>query len=265
MEIDQLNEDASDMMNTEESAENNEEIDAYDLTPISPTDHVFQFELGPAVLHQLLVKLLEMPVEPFAKGLQAHRPGFYQMIYDGKAVYIGQTKRPVGERLGEHHGKLRYRIGIDLSKIECRYAYVVDRSLIDLSESELIRHFDAEGLAEWNTSGFGSKTTGYGRANQRLSKWAEKYPPDMNVPITAGSDRTLRLDQLVRQIGSLSPVTVSIPDRFKTDFLTAYPAEIVVLEETKPLKDWLDDISIRLSAPWRIERKTQGVYITYPI
>src|SRR6185437_7163950 len=99
-----------------------------------PDELVFRFEVGPAILAQLLEKLERIPTMPLMNALGARYPGFYQLFMGGHPKYIGKTARPIGQRLKEHARKLRHRTGIDLDAISCKYAFVEDPSLVDVAE-----------------------------------------------------------------------------------------------------------------------------------
>lgn len=227
-----------------------------------PDEFVFRFELGPAILAQLLEKLRHIPLRPITTAIdEAKHPGFYHIYLDGEPKYIGKTSRAIGQRLREHVGKLRGRQGIDIDKVGCKYAFVEDPSLIDVSEGELISYFSQHGLAEWNTTGFGSKVPGYGRARQVASDWSEQYPPDLDHLIEAGSDDPIELYELVRQVAREAPTTFSVPTQHRGAFLRDHPKPLSVPREERPFREWAAEIEARLADGWFIDRQAPGWYI----
>lgn len=220
---------------------------------------VFRFELGPAILQQLLVKLESLTPLSLAKCLRARHPGFYQLFIDGDPVYIGKTSRTVGERLREHVRKLRGRVDID--RMTCRFAYVEDPSLVDVSEGALIRFFDQLNAAEWNHSGFGSKVTGYGRGRQRASNWSSQYPPDFRYFVTAGAAEGQSLIQIISQVAKSAPITLSIPTKFRAAFRSDHSDTLYRSEKTKPFVVWVRWIEQLLGPSWKVDRTKTGWYI----
>ena len=223
--------------------------------------YVFRFEVGPAILQQLLVKLKALDTIPLSKAVKAKHPGFYQLFLDGNPVYVGKTSRTVEERLKEHVKKLTGRI--QLERMTCKFAYVEDPSLVDISEGALIGFFDQLDAAEWNHSGFGSKVTGYNRGKQSGSDWSTLYPPDLSWKVEAGNSiKNLRLDQVIRQVSKEAPITLSIPNKQKQDFRAAHPSTLKVKVESKPFTEWIAWIESQLKSGWRVERVDSGWYVT---
>lgn len=232
------------------------------VTPIrdaADEPFVFRFEVGPAILFQLLDKLRTLEIRPLADSMNAPHPGFYQLFLDGQPVYIGKTSRTVGERLGEHVKKLRGRVSLD--RIGCRFAYVEDPSLVDMAEGALIKFFDARGEADWNRSGFGSKTTGYGRAGTRGANWDTEFPPDLNWQLRAGSDRPITLGALIRTIARQAPIPFSIPRTYSAAFNAVHTGTLNVPEATRTFRQWAHFVEHNLAAGWTIQREPRSWYI----
>lgn len=248
------------------------------VMPIRDVDDnfVFRFEVGPAILSQVLAKLNRLPEHPLVAvaaegvrryegarqfpGVEKYR-GFYQLFHRGLSKYIGKTSRPVGQRLREHALKMFGRQNLDLAEVTCRYIFVEDPSLVDMAEGALISHFGA--LAEWNTSGFGSKVPGSGRGGQRQSEWQAQFPPNLNVPVVAGSDTPMTLTQFVGQLSSRAPLTLSIPNSKRAEFRRVHAG--VVIEEAPremPWSEWVAVAERRLIYGWRIDRSDENWYIT---
>lgn len=222
--------------------------------------YVFRFEVGPAILYQLLEKLRGLPNHSMSEGLEAEHPGFYQLLLDEKPVYIGKTSRAIGARMREHVRKLRGRLSTE--RVTCRFAYVEDPSLVDVSENVLIRFFDELEATEWNHSGFGSKATGYGRAGQSTSDWGAQYPPDLDWPVEAGAGEEQTLKQIIDQLNRGAPITFSIPRKYRKAFDADHSNTIVEKITTMPFSEWVQWVEERLAPEWRIEKTSTGWYVT---
>jgi hypothetical protein len=221
--------------------------------------YVFRFEVGPAILTQLLEKLRQLEPRSLTESLDAKYPGFYQLFLDGKPVYIGKTARAVGDRLTEHLKKISGRIALE--RITCKFAYVEDPSLVDVAEGTLINFFSVNEGGEWNRSGFGSKVTGYRRGRQSGSEWEAQFPPDLLWPIKAGAPQLITLAALIKQIARNSPITVSIPRDHQAAFAAAHPNRINVPTQTKPFEEWIAFIQQNLSDHWAIDRQASAWYV----
>ncbi len=222
---------------------------------------VFRFEVGPAILAQLLQKLDRLATMPLPEALDAKYPGFYQIFIDGEPKYIGKTARPVGARLREHSKKLRGRKGIDFANVTYRYAFVEDPSLVDVAEGALIDFFAARGLADWNTTGFGSKVSGHGRGGQEASDWAKQFPSDLEMLIAGDGPMPLSLDAIVRQVASRSPITLSVPVKLREQFQREHDGIIGDGSSQRSFKQWIELIEDRLAPKWRLDRKAESWYI----
>jgi hypothetical protein len=222
---------------------------------------VFRFEIGPAILAQLLQKLERLATMPLSEALDAKYPGFYQIFIDGAPKYIGKTARPVGARLKEHAKKLRGRKGINFANVTCRYAFVEDPSLVDVAEGALIDFFAARGLADWNTTGFGSKVSGHRRGDQEASDWATLFPSDLDVLISVDGVMPMSLDSIVRQVASRAPITLSVPTKLREAFQQDHNAVVGTGSTERSFSEWIVMIESQLAAAWQIDRKAESWYI----
>lgn len=225
-----------------------------------PDELVFRFELGPAILAQLLETLRRSPPLPIVEALkEAKYPGFYQIFLDGDPKYIGRTTRTIRARLREHVGKIRGRIPLD--RIAAKFAFVEDPSLVDVSENALIQFFAEHGLADWNTSGFGSKVPGYRRGRQVASEWAEQFPADHAWPVEAGDEDPMSLYDLIRQVGRGAPITFSLPMSFRSAFRRDHAGDLSIPTSQRTFEEWVLMIEERLAPGWHIEKQASGWYV----
>jgi len=245
----------------EEEARSRPPIDAVRPIRDIPNQYVFRFEVGPAILAQLLEKLKKIPIKPLSKALDAPYPGFYQIFLKDEPKYIGKSSRPLGDRLREHFRKLSRRIGLEISEVGCKYAFVEDPSLVDVAEGALISFFSQHGFTAWNQTGFGSKVTGHGRGNQKISAWALQFPPNLDSPLFAGSERPLLLWNLVNQIREQSPLTFSVPRSHALRFKSAHPNPVSISPRELPFQEWVLLLEKLLKPGWKISRKGESWYI----
>lgn len=253
----------------EEEAEKVARAAATAVTVIRDVDDrfVFRFEVGPAILAQVLQKLdnlEEFPVlevvEERLSGLKRKRRfpgvekyrGFYQLLHHGKLQYFGKTARAIGVRLFEHEGKLFGREGIDLKAMMCKYTFVEDPSLVDMAEGTLISHFGH--LAAWNASGFGSKVTGAGRFDQKPSEWQNQFPPTPDVLVDGASGATLTLEELLKKIARPAPLNISVPKALKAAFRNEHPGKISFPSSKLPWVKWVEIFESKLGKGWEVKR-----------
>lgn len=226
-----------------------------------PDELVFRFEVGPAILAQLLEKLSRIKLRPLDEALSAKYPGFYQLFLRGEPKYIGKTSRPVGVRLREHRIKLSGRRGIDMKDVTCRFAFVEDPSLVDVAEGALINFFGDEGMADWNTSGFGSKVTGHGRGGQGASKWSEEFPHDTERLVPAGDAGPLTPVALARQLIDVAPITLSVPTKFRKAFSADHTTAFDIPIAVRPFSEWVAVLEGVLAPGWWVDRQAESWYI----
>ncbi len=235
-----------------------------------PEEFIFRFEMGPAILAQLLEKLAQVPLVPLLECQDAKYPGFYHIHYRGKPTYVGRSSRPLRERLREHVSKLSGRrdseLGqpLDLKDVTVKYVFVEDPSLVDVSESALISFFNENDLAPWAGTGYGSKVAGAGRKGQAASDWEDLFPPDWDAPITAGGPEPVTLRQLVTQVKKQAPVGLFIPRNHSKQFTTAHPSKVRVSRRSLPFREWIHVLSGFLAPGWEIEETDTGWYVQPP-
>jgi hypothetical protein len=250
----------------EEAADEEAESEARSKSRVRPIHDepdylVFRFEVGPAILAQLLDKLNTLGSVPLNEALGARYAGFYQIFLNSEPKYIGKTARPIGVRLREHARKLLHRTGIEFDKLECKYAFVEDPSLVDVAEGALIDFFGARGLADWNASGFGSKVTGHRRGRQVASNWSVQYPPDIDAVIEPMVTGDLTISRLVRALASCSPLTLSVPRRHTAAFLLQHSEHADIDMSAKPFSEWMQVVESHLNAGWHLNKQAESWYI----
>lgn len=221
---------------------------------------IFRFQLGPAMLDQLRAKLESLPTVALTADVKAPHAGFYQIIYDGKPRYIGKAKSRIASRLRKHFKTLS-RLGADPKKMKCRFAFVEDLSLVDMTEQALIAYFGERGESEWNGSGMGSNVTGYRRGGQLGSAFFKMFDPDPRREVPAGSDDPITFSQLIRQLDGKVAYDLKIPTDHKKAFAKAFPDSEAIPEATRPFEDWVKWLEKEIAPNWKIERREMSWYV----
>lgn len=150
-----------------------------DSSAVDP--HRFEFDLDRGIRLQVVEILKQSPELNLDTGVGPKASGIYALYWKGELVYVGKasagttkSKRDLRSRLNEHAKKIEGRQNISLEQMKCKYLTFASDWWVFAAEFALITHFSPE----WNNSGFGSKTPGRGRpGTDRVSRWAEKFPP----------------------------------------------------------------------------------------
>lgn len=154
----------------------------------------FEFDLPGALLARLIEVLDGVePIPLNASSLAAipEEQGVYQLLLDGRLVYIGKTDAEAGlhRRLLRHARKIMHRVGLDPARITFRAVRIFVFTAIDL-EADLIRHYGGVGSIDWNGSGFGSNDPGRERDTTRVKpdNFDAMFPIDIDreLPYSIG-------------------------------------------------------------------------------
>lgn len=199
----------------------------------------FKLSISQALTDQLREHLAELIPEPLSPenlaGLDK-RQGVYQLYKDGQLVYVGSASGTLPNRLGQHLRKIRGRRSISIDELAFTCLYVDEDLTVLAPEERLIKVFQGEGAAPWNTNGFGNNDPGRRRDESHVSAghFDSLYPIDLEWPcdsIEAG-DRTaaellvelkrtlpfvLRYENTPRAKADYADVDISVP----ADGLTA--------------------------------------------
>ncbi|MBI3704750.1 MAG: GIY-YIG nuclease family protein [Rhizobiales bacterium] len=124
----------------------------------------FEFDLPGALLDRLVSIIDEIESAPLTSEVTAKIPdeqGVYQLLLDGKPVYVGKTDNDAGlnSRLTRHSIKILHRIGLEPKRVSFKSVRIFVFTAVDL-ETDLIRHYGKESGLAWNGSGFGSNDPG---------------------------------------------------------------------------------------------------------
>lgn len=157
----------------------------------------FKLSISQALTDQLRQHLAGLTAEPLTPenlaGLDK-RQGVYQLYKDGQLVYVGSAAGTLPNRLGQHLRKIRGRRNISIDELAFTCLYVDEDLTVLAPEERLIKVFQGEGAAPWNTNGFGNNDPGRRRDESYVSEghFDSLYPIDLGWPcesVEAG-DRT---------------------------------------------------------------------------
>jgi hypothetical protein len=150
----------------------------------------FEFDLPGALLRHLISILDGLTPAPLTAGDTeriSEQQGVYQLLLDGKIVYIGKTDAEAGlrNRLQRHAGKVQQRLGLDPGRLTFRAVRIFVFTAMDL-ETQLIKHYAGdEDSTAWNNSGFGSNDPGRNRDRTIIKgkNFDAQYPIDIDLPL----------------------------------------------------------------------------------
>ena len=162
-----------------------------------PASGEFRLSISRALTDQLkehLATLTPAALSPDTLARLDKRQGVYQLYKRDQLVYVGSASGTLPHRLGQHLRKVsgRQNITVDEMSFTCLY---VDEDLTVLApEERLIRAFQGEGAAPWNTNGFGNNDPGRRRDESHVSDnhFDSLYPINLDWPcdsIAAGDHR----------------------------------------------------------------------------
>lgn len=146
----------------------------------------FEFDLPGALLDRLVSILDDIESAPLTAEVTAKIPdeqGVYQLLLDGKPVYVGKTDNDAGlnSRLTRHSRKILHRISLDPKRVSFKSVRIFVFTAVDL-ETDLIRHYGKENGLAWNGSGFGSNDPGRERdtTKNKPENYDFQYPIDID-------------------------------------------------------------------------------------
>jgi hypothetical protein len=149
----------------------------------------FEFNLPDALLTSLIEAFDGMESAPLLRVHVAPLPdaqGVYQLLHDGKIVYVGKTDGEAGlrQRLNRHAFTIQHRCNLDESLVKFRVLRVFVFTTIDL-ETQLIKHYGGITKVKWNNSGFGSNDPGRERDTTKIKVggFDDLFPIDLDRPI----------------------------------------------------------------------------------
>lgn len=191
----------------------------------------FEFDLPEALLSHLVAVLDSLAPAPLTRDNLTNVPeaqGVYQLLLDGRIVYIGKTDAEAGlrRRLERHAAKIRHRQNLEPSLVSFKAVRIFVFTALDL-ESQLIKHYTGSRKPAWNNRGFGSNDPGQRRDQTRIkdTNFDALYPIDIDRPL----DRDFRTMRTAGEV--VSELKRTLPYTFRFETQGRKPAEELVLTE----------------------------------
>jgi len=138
-----------------------------------PASGEFRLSISRALTDQLREHLAELTPESLTAASLARlekRQGVYQLYKSGELVYVGSASGMLPQRLGQHMRKIGGRQNISIAEMAFTCLYVDEDLTVLAPEERLIKVFQGEGAAPWNTNGFGNNDPGRKRDESHVSE-----------------------------------------------------------------------------------------------
>jgi len=182
----------------------------------------FEFDLPSALLDSLVSVFANMEsasLTPEHTALVADEQGVYQLLLDGKVVYVGKTDADTGlrGRLRKHSWTIQHRLNLKPSDVQFKAARVFVFTAMDL-EKLLIRHYEkTSGDVWWNSSGFGSNDPGRNRDKTELKQngFDAQYPIDLDYPVEIATDGGVPAPRVLDSLREQLPYTLRSQSKSK--------------------------------------------------
>lgn len=152
-----------------------------------PASGEFRLSISQALTDQLREGLAGLTPEPLTPENLARlnkRRGVYQLYKDLELVYVGSASNTLPHRLERHMRKLQGRRHVSIEEVAFTCLYVDEDLTVLAPEDRLIKVFQGEGAAPWNTNGFGNNDPGRRRDESHVSEhhFDALYPIDLEWP-----------------------------------------------------------------------------------
>lgn len=154
----------------------------------------FEFDLPESLLRNLIEAMDKTDPASLNAEIVREVPdeqGVYQLLLDGRIVYIGKTDAEAGlhKRLARHCKKILHRQNLDPARVSFRAVRIYVFTAIDL-ETALIKHYGGVAGLDWNGSGFGSNDPGRRRDKTIVDprNYDAQYPIDIDREIAYSID-----------------------------------------------------------------------------
>jgi hypothetical protein len=154
----------------------------------------FEFDLPGSLLRNLIEVLDQTLPETLSASALREVPeeqGVYQLLLDGRVVYVGKTDAEAGlhRRLARHAKKILHRRSLDPGRVSFKAVRIYVFTAINL-ETALIKHYGGVRGLEWNGSGFGSNDPGRRRDRTVVDpkNYDARYPIDIDRELAFAID-----------------------------------------------------------------------------
>jgi hypothetical protein len=183
----------------------------------------FEFDLPDALLSSMVVAFDNMEGATLSGEHVAKIPeaqGVYQLILQGRIVYIGKTDSEAGlsKRLGRHAWTIQHRNNLKVADVLFKAIRVFVFTAMDL-ETQLIKHYKKGSPVSWNNSGFGSNDPGRNRDKTR----AKANSFDVLYPIDLDEKVALNLPGPTPVASALQALRQALPYTLRVEELGTHP------------------------------------------
>ncbi|MGC9454642.1 MAG: Eco29kI family restriction endonuclease [Phycisphaerae bacterium] len=220
----------------------------------------FEFDLATPFFDQLLAFFDDLGAAPLTEGqigkLQPLQ-GVYGLLWRNRVVYVGKSDGPLTDRLTQHRVKLSGRQNIHPEDVSFRAAYLAETWVPLAPEAKLIRHYQRQGLCEWNGNGFGPHDPGRNReeTDKPPDGFDSQFPIRIDFPtkIPAGD---YEANDLLQRMKAALPYTF----RYETDNprggwragSSKYNGKrISVATDNMPANEFLTTVAEQLGPTWQ--------------
>lgn len=228
---------------------------------IAPYTGQFSLSITDALGEQLMAALNKLPAAPLTLeriSQVAREGGIYQLLLDGKSVYIGKSKDALNGRIGQHRRKLSGRTEGLLERMQFRALYVNEDLDALAPEKMLIRSLRRDGEAPWNQNGFGNNDPGRRRDTSlvKLGHFDNDYSINLGFTIKPVSVKPVKT-----LLDAMSAIKLALPYNLRfpspKDASQRVLREIDVASEpvhemTMSAERWLTWIAEHLPQDWMI-------------
>lgn len=236
---------------------------------MSPFASTFQLSVTAALRDQLLDLLEDLEVAPLneenIRSLEK-RGGIYTLYCDDRLVYIGKSSNALPNRLRQHRTKLSGRQHGVLDRVTFKCVYVNEDLDAVAPETLLIERARAQGLAEWNTNGFGNKDPGSNRDTTvvKTRHFDREFPINLDLEVTLHVAATpVTLLDVMASLKQALPYTFRYERGPESRRLALDVTSEFVNGDVRTAREWISWIAERLPASWRIVA-LPGYVIAYP-
>jgi hypothetical protein len=227
---------------------------------VTPGFRAFEFDLPGALLISLIDTFDSMEGAPLVPDNVASLPdeqGVYQLLHEGRVVYVGKTDAEAGlrRRLGRHAFTIQHRSNLDASAICFKAIRVFVFTAIDL-ETQLIRHYGRKSRLAWNNSGFGSNDPGRERDTTKLSPngFDALFPVDLDRILNMSLDAPLSVAQALDRLRQIVPYKIRAQSDPQLERKTHpdFDAEITQLPDALTARSLLRAAAASLPPGWQV-------------
>ena len=218
----------------------------------------FDFDLGRAVLEQLIEKFEGLSIGPMAApSINSIFPeqGVYQLFMRAKLVYAGKTSKTLPSRLLRHHRLLSGRKNITLSDMGFKAVVIHRNWMPSVHERLVIDHYTGIGFCEWNATGFGNNDPGRRREDTIKNRFDLDCPINESFPCAWVDPRTWNVLDLLISLKQNSPFLFRYQcdpkKRFTKGSVKYNQLDVVIPKADMTIREILSVVVDRLPAGWQ--------------